>query len=63
MARLRRPNYGKHLDNGIQLIMVAVLPKARELNDFMDKRYGKYNGKWSNIVINYDDDDDDDDDE
>jgi P4 family phage/plasmid primase-like protien len=32
------------------------LPKARELNDFMDKRYGKYNGKWNNIVINYDDD-------
>jgi P4 family phage/plasmid primase-like protien len=36
------------------------LPKARELNDFMDKKYGKYNGKWSNICINYDDDEEDD---
>jgi P4 family phage/plasmid primase-like protien len=36
------------------------LPKARELNDFMDKRYGKYNTKWSNICINYDDDEEED---
>ena len=36
------------------------LPKARELNEFMDKRYGKYNGKWGNICINYDDDEEDD---
>ena len=36
------------------------VPKAREINEFMDKRYGKYTSKWSNIVINYDDDDDDD---
>ena len=42
-------NYGKNL------------PKARELNDFMDKRYGKYVNKWNNIVINYDDEDEDDD--
>ena len=26
------------------------LPKARELNEFMDKRYGKYNGKWSKYL-------------
>ena len=38
------------------------LPKSRELNEYVDKRYGKYtNNKWSNIAINYDDDDDDDD--
>uniref|UniRef100_A0A6C0AYG7 SF3 helicase domain-containing protein n=1 Tax=viral metagenome TaxID=1070528 RepID=A0A6C0AYG7_9ZZZZ len=37
------------------------LPKAREVNDFMDKRYGKYNTKWNNVMINYDDDDDDED--
>ena len=43
-------NYGK------------TLPKAKELNDFMDKRYGKYKGKWSNVMINYDDDEDDEDD-
>jgi len=36
------------------------LPKAREVNEFIDKRYGKYVGKWSNISINYDDDEDDD---
>mgnify|MGYP000846258098 CR=1 FL=1 len=36
------------------------LPKARELNEFIDKLYGKYNGKWSNVCINYDDDEDDD---
>ena len=35
-------------------------PKAKELNEFMDKRYGKYTSKWSNIVINYDDDDEED---
>ena len=40
-------NYGKNI------------PKARELNEFMDKKYGKYKGKWSNVKINYDDDDDD----
>ena len=38
------------------------LPRSRELYDFMEKRYGKYSGKWSNIKISYDDDDDDDDD-
>ena len=37
------------------------LPKARELTDFMDKRYGKYVNKWNNVMINYDDDDDEDD--
>jgi len=37
------------------------LPKAREVNEFMDKRFGKYNAKWSNIVINYDDDEEDED--
>ena len=31
------------------------MPKARELNEFMDKRYGKYTSKWSNVAINYDD--------
>lgn len=36
-------NYGKNI------------PKARELYDYMDKRYGKYVGKWKNIVVNYDD--------
>jgi P4 family phage/plasmid primase-like protien len=41
-------NYGKNI------------PKAREINEFMDKRFGKYVNKWSNIVINYDDEDDDD---
>ena len=41
-------NYGKNL------------PKAKELNEFMDKRFGKYTTKWSNIAINYEDDDDDD---
>ena len=34
------------------------LPKAREINEFMDKKYGKYNMKWNNISINYEDDDD-----
>jgi len=37
------------------------LPKARELNEFMDKRFGKYVNKWSNVMINYDDDDDEED--
>ena len=44
-------NYGK------------TLPKAKELSEFMDKRYGKYKGKWSGVTINYDDDEDDEDDE
>lgn len=37
------------------------LPKAREVNEFMDKRFGKYVGKWNNVTINYDDEDEDDD--
>ena len=37
------------------------LPKAREINDFMDKRFGKYVNKWNNVMINYDDEDDEDD--
>ena len=38
------------------------LPKAREINEFMDKQYNKCVGtKWINVCINYDDDDDDDD--
>jgi len=37
------------------------VPKARELYEFMDKKFGRYNTKWSNVSINYDDDDDDDD--
>ena len=36
------------------------LPKAREVNEYMDKRYGKYVNKWNNVVINYDDEDEDD---
>ena len=36
------------------------LPKARELTDFMDKRFGKYVNKWSNVMINYDDDEEED---
>ena len=36
------------------------LPKAREIYEFIDKRYGKYVNKWSNICINYDDDEDED---
>ena len=39
------------------------LPKARELTEFMDKKYGKYVSKWSNIAINYDDDDEEEDDD
>ena len=37
------------------------LPKAREINDFMDKRFGKYVNRWNNIMINYDDDDEEED--
>tara|TARA_B100001093_G_scaffold516262_1_gene594638 strand:- start:332 stop:2077 length:1746 start_codon:yes stop_codon:yes gene_type:complete len=33
------------------------LPRAREVNEYIDKKYGK---KWKGISINYDDDDDDD---
>ena len=36
------------------------LPKAREVNEFMDKRYGKYTTKWNNVSINYDDEEDED---
>jgi hypothetical protein len=41
------------------------LPKAREINEFIDKRYNKCVGSkyWSNIRINHDEDDDDDDDD
>ena len=35
------------------------LPKARELNEYMDKKYGKYNKKWANITLINDIDDDD----
>ena len=35
------------------------VPNARELNEFMDKRYGKYrSGGWQNVRIIYDDEDD-----
>ena len=37
------------------------VPKARELYEFMEKKFGKYNNCWKNVSINYDDDDDDDD--
>jgi P4 family phage/plasmid primase-like protien len=40
-------NYGKDI------------PKGKELNEFMDKRFGIYTkGGWRNIAINYDDDGD-----
>uniref|UniRef100_A0A6C0CP16 SF3 helicase domain-containing protein n=1 Tax=viral metagenome TaxID=1070528 RepID=A0A6C0CP16_9ZZZZ len=33
------------------------VPNARELNEFMDKRYGKYrSGGWQNVKLIYDDD-------
>ena len=33
------------------------IPKAKELHDYMDKRYGRYkNGGWHNIKIIYDED-------
>ena len=34
------------------------LPKARELNEYMDKKYGKYDKKWKNITLISDIDDD-----
>jgi len=34
------------------------VPKARELHDFMDKRYGAYKNGWHNISIIYDDEGD-----
>jgi P4 family phage/plasmid primase-like protien len=37
------------------------LPKARELYDHMDKKYGKYKAGWANVVINYDEDESDED--
>ena len=37
------------------------VPKARELYDHMDKKYGKYKSCWSNIAINYDDEESDED--
>jgi len=40
------------------------VPKGRELHEFMDNRYGKYNkGGWHNVGIIYDEDEDDLDDE
>jgi P4 family phage/plasmid primase-like protien len=37
------------------------VPKARELYDHMEKKYGKYKSCWSNIAINYDDEESDED--
>ena len=37
----------------------ASLPKAREITDYMDKRYGKpLSGKWHNVAIVYDNQED-----
>ncbi|MAO82826.1 MAG: hypothetical protein CMH50_02945, partial [Myxococcales bacterium] len=38
-------------------------PKAREIYEFMDKKYGKFKKGWHNIKIIYDDDDDEDEEE
>lgn len=35
------------------------IPKARELYEFMDRRYGNYKGGWHNIKLIYDEDDED----
>ena len=35
------------------------VPKARELYEHMDKKFGKFKTCWSNVSINYDDEDDD----
>ena len=37
------------------------VPKARELYEFMEKKFGKYKNGWANVQIAYDDDDSDDD--
>ncbi len=34
------------------------VPKAKELKEFMESKYGKYKNGWNNIAIIYDDDDD-----
>jgi P4 family phage/plasmid primase-like protien len=36
------------------------VPKARELYDHMDKKYGKFKSHWSNVAINYDEESDED---
>jgi P4 family phage/plasmid primase-like protien len=33
------------------------IPKGREVNDFMNKRFGRYRSGWHNIVVIYDNDD------
>lgn len=35
------------------------VPKIKELNEFMETKYGKYKQGWHNIKIIYDDDEDD----
>lgn len=34
------------------------IPKSKEVYEFMNTRYGHYNGSWKNIKISYDEDDD-----
>ena len=43
--------YTSHYGRGV--------PKVKELNEFMDKKYGMYKSGWQNITIIHDDDDDD----
>ena len=38
-------------------------PKCRVVTELMNKKYGKYTTKWTNIIINYDDEDDEEDDD
>ena len=36
------------------------VPKIKELNEYMEMKYGKYKQGWLNIKILYDDDDEED---
>ena len=63
-SKIKKTEAYEHFRQWYQINYGKGIPLARELHDFMNRRFGAYKqGGWHNVAIIYDEDDSEDDDE
>ena len=61
-GKIKKTEVYEHFRQWYQLNYGKGIPLARELHDFITRRFGAYKGGWHNVVIVYDEEEDIDDD-